>query len=93
MFAVLCVLLAAWGHVLATGTAPPVWAQVAGFVPVFAAGRLLAGRERSLLGIGGGTLTAQGGLHLAFGAVRPHAPYAPHAVTVMHGMRMAHPHA
>ncbi|MEW2401462.1 hypothetical protein [Streptomyces sp. NPDC046862] len=85
VFAVLCVLLATGGHALATGAAPPVWAQVAAVVPVFAIGWRLAGRERSLLGIGGGTLTAQGGLHLAFGAVSPHGPHAPHAMTVMHG--------
>ncbi|WP_327719834.1 hypothetical protein [Streptomyces sp. NBC_00490] len=49
---------------------------------------LLGGRERSLGGIGGGTSAAQGGLHLAFGAARPHTG------TVMHGMRMApHLHA
>ncbi|MEU9167561.1 hypothetical protein AB0D34_07150 [Streptomyces sp. NPDC048420] len=84
VFAALCVLLAAGGHTLATGMAPPVWAQTAGFVPVFAAGWLLGGRERSLGAIGGATLAAQGGLHLAFGAARPHT------VMVMHGMRMTH---
>ncbi|MFG2127066.1 hypothetical protein ACGFNV_04590 [Streptomyces sp. NPDC048751] len=87
VFAALCVLLAAGGHVLATGVAPPVWAQAAGFAPVFVAAALLAGRERSLAGIGGGTLAAQSGLHLAFEAARPHA------VMAMHGMRMAHTHA
>lgn len=87
VFAVLCVLFAAGGHALATGVAPPMWTQVAGGVPVFAAGCLLSGRERSLAGIGGGTLAVQGGLHLAFGAVRPHAAMA------VHGMRMTHAHA
>lgn len=86
VFAVLCVLLAAGGHVLAMGVAPAVWVQVAGAVPVFVVGCLLGGRERSLVGIGGGTLAAQGGLHLAFDASRPHA------VMVMHGMRMSHVH-
>ncbi|GAX55759.1 membrane protein [Streptomyces olivochromogenes] len=89
VFAVLCVLLAAGGHVLAMGTAPPVWVQVVGALPVFVVGCLLGGRERSLVGIGGGTLAAQGALHLAFDAGRPHA------VMVMHGMRMSptHPHS
>ncbi|MER5182304.1 hypothetical protein ABT009_28800 [Streptomyces sp. NPDC002896] len=87
VFAVLSVLLAAGGHALAMGALPPVWVQIVGFVPVFAAGCLLGGRERSLPSIGGGTLATQGGLHLAFDAVRPHA------VMGMHGMRMAHPHA
>ncbi|NEA97655.1 hypothetical protein G3I78_00960 [Streptomyces sp. SID13726] len=108
MFAALCVLLAAGGHALATGMAPPVWAQAAGFVPLFAAGWLLGGRERSLGAIGGATLTSQGGLHLAFGAARSRTMGAPHGMAMHHmsathtmtlqGMRMAqmaapHPHA
>ncbi len=88
VFAVLCVLLAAGGHALATGMAPPVWTQIAGSAPLFIVGFMLGGRERSLTGIGGGTVAAQGGLHLAFDAVRPHAAMAAHG-----GMRMAHPHA
>ncbi|MFG2797868.1 hypothetical protein [Streptomyces pseudovenezuelae] len=91
VFAVLCVLLAAGGHALATGMAPPVWTQITGCVPVFVAGCLLGGRERSSLGIGVGTVAAQGGLHLAFDALRPHAATA---ASVAHGgMRMAHVHA
>ena len=96
VFAALCVLLAAGGHALATGMAPPVWAQVAGSVPVFAAGLVPAGRERSFLGIGGATVAAQGGLHLAFDAVHSHAATAAHAgmrMTSLHtGMRMAPAH-
>ncbi|MEV2213314.1 hypothetical protein AB0H86_17980 [Streptomyces sp. NPDC050997] len=87
VFAVLCVLLATAGHVLATGAAPPVWTQIAGGVPVFLAGCVFSGRERALAGIGGGTLAVQGGLHYAFDATRPHA------VMAMQGMRMSHVHA
>ncbi|MFB7757818.1 hypothetical protein ACFC18_50990 [Streptomyces sp. NPDC056121] len=83
VFAVLCVLLAAGGHVLATGEAPPVWVQVASGGPVFMAGCLLGGRERSLVGIGAVTLAVQGALHVVFHAVRPY-----HAAMVMHGTRM-----
>jgi hypothetical protein len=95
VFAALCVLLAVGGHVLATGMAPPVWVQVAGFVPVFAGAWSPAGRERSLVPIGGATLTAQAGLHLAFGAVRTHAVATmrgTHHTMATHGMRMTHPH-
>lgn len=89
VFAALCVLLAAGGHALATGMAPPVWVQAAGFVPVFAAGCLLGGRERSLAAIGTGTLAAQGGLHFVFHLAEPR-----HVAMVMHGMRMVQaPHA
>jgi hypothetical protein len=96
VFAALCVLLAAGGHTLATGAAPPVWVQAAGFVPVFVAGFLLGGRERSLSAIGAGTVTAQGGLHLAFDAVRPHTGsfmQGMHGMSATHGMRMGHAQA
>jgi len=89
VFAALCVLLAAGGHALATGMAPPVWAQGAGFVPVFAACWLLGGRERSLGAIGGATLLSQGGLHLAFDAAGAHTAGAPRGM-VMPGMAMHH---
>ncbi len=87
VFAVLCVLLAAGGHALAMGEAPPVWVQVAAVLPISAIGCLLGGRERSLVGIGGATLAAQGGLHLAFDAARPRTAMA------MPGMSMNHAHA
>ncbi|MFD4551226.1 hypothetical protein [Streptomyces sp. NPDC058466] len=89
VFAVLCVLLAAGGHGLATGEAPPLWADGVGLLAVFAVGCLLGGRERSLLGIGGGMLATQAGLHLGFEAARPRM--AMH----MHGAHMmpAHAHA
>ncbi|MFJ9540314.1 hypothetical protein ACIRPX_24015 [Streptomyces sp. NPDC101225] len=99
VFAALCVLLATGGHALGTGMVPPVWVQAAGFGPVFAAGCLLAGRERSLPAIGTGTLTAQGGLHLAFVLARPYAGTTARDMPGMggtqavDGMGMAHAHA
>ncbi|MFE2532491.1 hypothetical protein [Streptomyces sp. NPDC059371] len=87
VFAVLCVLLAAGGHALATGQAPPLYAEGAGLLAVFAAGCALGGRERSLSGIGGAMLVAQAGLHLGFEAARPRMTMS------MHGMHMAHPAA
>ncbi|MEU3614639.1 hypothetical protein ABZ725_20280 [Streptomyces sp. NPDC006872] len=68
VFAAVCVLLAAAGHGLATGDAPPPWADGAGFLAVFAAGWLLGARERSLPGIGAAMLVTQAGLHIAFDA-------------------------
>jgi hypothetical protein len=87
VFAALCVLLAAGGHALATGQAPPLWAEGAGLLAVFATGCALGGRERSLSGIGGAMLVAQAGLHLGFEAARPRMAMN------MHGMHMAHPAA
>ncbi|MFD8503176.1 hypothetical protein ACFV2L_10640 [Streptomyces sp. NPDC059687] len=93
VFAVVCVLLAAGGHALATGTVPPARVEAAGVLPVFALSVVLAGRERSLLGIGTAMLLVQGGLHLAFDAAAP--PVAPmHMAGMAHGMHMAaQPHA
>ncbi|MEV1068056.1 hypothetical protein [Streptomyces sp. NPDC050263] len=70
VFAAVCVLLAAAGHGLATGDAPPPWADGVGFLAVFAAGWLLGARERSLPGIGSAMLVTQAGLHVAFDAAR-----------------------
>ncbi|OIJ94252.1 hypothetical protein [Streptomyces colonosanans] len=90
VFAVVCVLLAASGHTLATGAVPPVWVEAAGFPPVFAAAAALAGRERSLPGIATAMLAVQGGLHLAFDAAGP--PRTPmHMPGMSYGMRMDGP--
>lgn len=70
VFAAVCVLLAAAGHGLATGDTPPLWADGAAFLAVFAVGWLLAARERALPGIGAAVLATQAGLHVAFDAAR-----------------------
>ncbi|MFG2308579.1 hypothetical protein ACGFS9_07785 [Streptomyces sp. NPDC048566] len=84
VFAVLCVLLAAGGHALATGRAPGPGAVAAGVLLVFAAGFLLAGRERSLCGIGGAMLGAQAALHLGFAAGRPPMAMPQHGAPMTH---------
>ncbi|MEE4546166.1 hypothetical protein V2S66_29890 [Streptomyces sp. V4-01] len=68
LFAVLCVLLAAFGHGLAMGSMPPLRADVLGWLAVLAPCCVLCGRERSLPGIGAAMLTAQAGLHVGFDA-------------------------
>ncbi|MFD3582168.1 hypothetical protein [Streptomyces sp. NPDC058683] len=108
VFAAVCVLLAAAGHGLAMGDMPPLWADAAGFVAVFALSRALAGRERGLPEIGVGMLLTQAGLHLGFDvahAVTPApaptmtmAPMRMHGhvmagVAGMGGMAQQHPHA
>lgn len=96
VFAAVCVLLAAAGHGLAMGDLPPLWADAAGFLAVFAAGRALAGRERGLPEIGAGMLLTQAGLHFGFDAARPATPAHPMRMAGMHGHPMAgmahHPH-
>ncbi|MEV0179047.1 hypothetical protein AB0I54_07020 [Streptomyces sp. NPDC050625] len=107
VFAAVCVLLAAAGHGLAMGAMPPLWADAAGFLGVFALGWLLGGRERSLAGIGAAMFVTQAGLHVGFDVARPAATPMPrhamrtvvshsHAVAVMHGhsmTSMTRPHA
>lgn len=97
VFAVVCVLLAVGGHVLATGVVPPLWVDAAAFLPVFAASAALAGCERSLPGIAVAMLLVQAGLHLAFDAAGSPdmAMSMPMRMQDMpHGMHMAaQPHA
>ncbi|MFF1933217.1 hypothetical protein [Streptomyces sp. NPDC058228] len=92
VFAAVCVLLAAAGHGLATGAAPPVWTPVAGFLAVFVLGCLMGGRERSQVGIGGAMLGTQAGLHVMFGAFRPLATARLHGALTAHAHAMVHSH-
>ncbi|MFI9649139.1 hypothetical protein ACIHAA_22905 [Streptomyces sp. NPDC052040] len=66
VFAAVCVLLAALGHVLMSGTDVPAWALAAGVATTGAAGWCLAGRERGLPLIVTVVVAAQGLLHEAF---------------------------
>ncbi|MFD1658717.1 hypothetical protein ACFSL4_10960 [Streptomyces caeni] len=88
VFSVVCVLLAAGGHALATGAVPQVWVDAAASLPVFAAAVALAGRECSLRAIAAAMLTVQGALHLAFAAAGPsHVPMRMPGMS--HAMHMA----
>ncbi|MGW3287327.1 hypothetical protein ACWDR3_22085 [Streptomyces sp. NPDC001002] len=66
MFAAVCVLLAALGHVLMSGSEVPLWALAAGAAVTGAAGWCLAGRERGLPLIVAVVVAAQTLLHSAF---------------------------
>ncbi|AVH57746.1 MULTISPECIES: hypothetical protein [Streptomyces] len=67
VFAAVCVVLAAAGHGLASCTTVPLWTQGVGFLAVFAVAAVLAGRERSLLGIAALLAAGQTALHTLFG--------------------------
>ncbi len=75
MFTAVCVALAAAGHSLAAGAGVPGWTLAAGFLGVFTAVAVLAGRERSLPSIVGALAAGQLALHALFGLGR-HAPGA-----------------
>ncbi|MFI6007808.1 hypothetical protein ACIBAG_03105 [Streptomyces sp. NPDC051243] len=66
VFAAVCVLLAALGHVLMSGATVPWWTLAAGVLLTGGAGWCLAGRERGLPLVVTVVVAAQGGLHAAF---------------------------
>jgi hypothetical protein len=73
VFAAVCVLLAALGHVLMSGDPVPWWALGAGAAATGAAGWGLAGRERGLPLIVTVVVAAQTALHTAFSLAHPAA--------------------
>ncbi|MEV5872754.1 hypothetical protein AB0L75_00715 [Streptomyces sp. NPDC052101] len=93
VFAAVCVLLAAAGHGLAMGDMPPLRADAAGFLAVFAVGWVLGGQERSLAGIGSAMLLTQAALHLGFDAAHrttSRAVMPGHAMAAMHTGAASH---
>ncbi|MEV6165436.1 hypothetical protein AB0L71_26640 [Streptomyces sp. NPDC052052] len=67
VFTAVCVALSAAGHSLASSTAVPWWALLAGFLTVFAVTAPLAGRERSMPSITAALAGGQIALHTLFG--------------------------
>ncbi|KUO11571.1 hypothetical protein [Streptomyces sp. DSM 15324] len=97
MFAAVCVLLAALGHVLMSGDHVPVWALAAGAAVTGAAGWCLAGRERGPASVVAVVVAAQALLHRAFEYAQTvgadtgaQPPTVPSMTTSMQGMDMAH---
>ncbi|MEV4784425.1 hypothetical protein AB0K53_03000 [Streptomyces tuirus] len=100
VFAAVCVVLAALGHVLMAEAAVAWWALVAGAAAVGGAAWLLAGRERGLHVVVPFTIAAQTALHAWFSftqtalspAPAPSMPGHPHAMEHgPHSMPMSHP--
>ncbi|MFC9131492.1 hypothetical protein ACFT4A_32295 [Streptomyces sp. NPDC057099] len=97
VFATVCVLLAALGHVLMSGSALPGWTVAAGFVVTSGAGWALAGRERAFPLVVSVVVVAQGALHWVFSWGRSagsgdmasmdmgHATHAEHLSHMAHG--------
>jgi hypothetical protein len=76
VFAAVCVLLAALGHVLMSGTTVPWWALVAGLAVTGGAGWGLAGRERGFPLVVSLVVVTQGVLHSVFEFAQSTAPGA-----------------
>lgn len=70
VFAAVCVLLAAVGHVLMSGSPVPAWALAAGTVVTTALGWTLAARERGLVLVASAAVGAQTALHSGFSAAQ-----------------------
>jgi hypothetical protein len=66
VFAAVCVVLAALGHVLMSGSSVPAWTLTAGVAATGAVGWGLAGRERGLPLVVTVVVAAQTALHSAF---------------------------
>ncbi|MDT7841825.1 hypothetical protein [Streptomyces justiciae] len=73
VFAAVCVLLAALGHVLMSGRHVPAWALACGTLLTGAAAWCLAGRERGLPTVVGLVVAAQTALHEGFSLAQPRA--------------------
>ncbi|MGW6519923.1 hypothetical protein [Streptomyces sp. NPDC054962] len=71
LFAAVCVLLAALGHVMMSGAEVPAWALAAGVAVTGIVGWCLAGRERGLSLIVTVVVAAQTALHSAFSLAGP----------------------
>ncbi|MFD7084352.1 hypothetical protein ACFYXV_06310 [Streptomyces sp. NPDC002181] len=96
LFAAVCVLLAALGHLLMSGSTVPWWAMAVAVAATGGVAWVLADRERGLLAVTSATVAVQAALHtgfaLAHAAVRPptvpapppgaggHAPHAGHTM-------------
>jgi len=73
VFAAVCVVLAALGHVLMSGSTVPWWTMGAGFAATSGVGWCLAGRERGLMLVVSAVSLAQGALHWTFSLAQPAA--------------------
>ncbi|MEU9234190.1 hypothetical protein [Streptomyces subrutilus] len=70
MFAAVCVLLTAVGHILMSGAGVPWWALGAALAGTAAVAWALAGRERGLLCVVTATVAVQAALHSGFSLVQ-----------------------
>ncbi|MFD4372340.1 hypothetical protein [Streptomyces sp. NPDC058486] len=74
MFAAVCVLLAATGHILMSGRGVPVWTLALAFAATVAATWVLASRERGLLAVISASVVVQSTLHTVFSWSQPTTP-------------------
>ncbi|MEV5876360.1 hypothetical protein AB0L75_19425 [Streptomyces sp. NPDC052101] len=88
VFAAVCVVLAALGHVLMSGGDVPAWALAAGLAATGGVGWCLTGRERGPLLIVPLVVATQAALHSAFSFAQSASGTAPPMVSGHMGMAM-----
>ncbi|MGW0315941.1 hypothetical protein [Streptomyces flavidovirens] len=74
VFAAVCVLLAALGHILMSESTVPWWALAVSTLAVGGVAWVLAGCERGLLAVSSVVVVTQGALHAGFSLVQTTAP-------------------
>ncbi|MFD7572371.1 hypothetical protein ACFQ64_12465 [Streptomyces sp. NPDC056460] len=90
MFAAVCVLLAATGHILMSGQGVPAWTLAVAFAATVSATWCLSGRERGLLAVTTASVVVQSALHTAFSWSQTTA--VPAATASMNDVHAAHAH-
>ncbi|MET9311878.1 hypothetical protein ABZX12_08645 [Kribbella sp. NPDC003505] len=86
MFAATCVLLAALGHVVMSGTAVPWWAVVGGAGSIATAAWIVADGERDVPFVVLATLVAQAALHTVFTLAQSTTPSMAQSMTASPAM-------
>ncbi|MFE9257288.1 hypothetical protein [Streptomyces sp. NPDC006879] len=90
MFAALCVLLAALGHVLMSDQGVPWWSLSAGFVLTYGAAWALASCERGMAAVTGAAVGAQTLLHIGFTWAQASPGTDPYGAGTRHAMHQVH---
>jgi hypothetical protein len=94
VFAAVCVVTAALGHALMSGSGPAWWAVGYAFAATTAAAWWLTGRERGAALVMGATVVAQLGLHQLFGLSQsaPSSRTSTHMRMSLESMETGHAH-
>ncbi|MCZ7456904.1 hypothetical protein [Streptomyces sp. WMMC940] len=92
VFAAVCVLLAALGHVMMSGEPMPWWTPAGGFVATGALGWGLAGRERGLPSVVAVVVAVQTALHTVFSLAQSGTGAADHTARAAAPVHQGHHH-
>ncbi|MFD5429064.1 hypothetical protein [Streptomyces sp. NPDC127084] len=91
VFAAVCVVLAALGHVMMSGESVPWWTLVGGFGAAGASGWCLTGCERGRGAVVAMVVAVQTALHSGFSLVQSRHPQSPYPDHAAHSAYPEHP--